>query len=292
MTTNVDVERPTLRTARLSCSLITWAGEHERGLREISDLGFRAVEPPWRFARAWSEDPQGFAKRVASHGLEVSAMYAGTSLFGDGDPEASVDSLVEVGTFLGKINVGMLVAGPAMTELAADQVDETRLRRGARILEEASERLAPMGVRLSVHPHLWSELAVGEVIDGLLSRTDPATVGVCVDTAHLAGAGVDVPSFIRRHGQRCWHVHLKDLRRGGELRWRPKDAPAGSLLPFTELGDGQIDWAASFTALGAVNYSGWLVVEIDHTLLEPRKSIEQCRDWLQEHFGLTTSLGF
>jgi inosose dehydratase len=292
MTADGGGPRGELGPVRLSCSLITWRGDHERALGEIAALGFRAVEPPWRFARTWSEQPQGFLEHVGSHGLEISAMYATASLFGEGDPEASVEAYVEVGRFLGKIGVPTLVAGPAMVELSSDELGEDRLRRGAQVLEEAARRLAPVGVRVALHPHLWSEVAAEEVIEGLLRRTDPALVGLCVDTAHLAGAGLDLQALIRRHGRRCWHVHLKDLRPNGELRWRPKDAPEGSLLPFCELGDGQIDWDEVFAALGEVGYSGWLVVEIDHTLLDPRESVERCRDWLEKRYGFTTSAGF
>lgn len=277
---------------RLSCSLITWGNAFEQGLTEVADLGFRAVEPPWRWARAWEDDPSGFVKTLAQRGLRASAMYGTSELFGDGDVAGAVAEYVRVGRFLSEISVDTMVLGPAMTPRSPQPLDGARLERGASVLDQAARQIAQLGVRCCLHPHLWSELEREDDIEGVLERTDPHVVGICVDTAHLAGAGIDLADFIRRHGSRCWHVHLKDLRRGGERRYRPKDAPAGSLLPFCELGQGEIDWDGVLSALGDIGYRGWLVVEIDHTTLRPAESIEQCRDWLRAHYGISTSDGF
>lgn len=277
---------------RLSCSLITWGSAYEQGLAEVAELGFRAVEPPWRWARAWEDDPSRFAKTLSDRGLRVSAMYGTSELFGDGDVTGAVAEYVRVGEFLSSIGVDTMVFGPAMMPRSSEPLDDSRLERGASILDQAARQVAQLGVRCCLHPHLWSELEREEDIEGILERTDPRLVGICVDTAHLAGAGIDLADFIHRHGNRCWHVHLKDLRRGGERRYRPKDAPAGSLLPFCELGQGEIAWDEVFSALEDIAYHGWLVIEIDHTTLRPSESIEQCRDWLHTRYGVSTSDGF
>jgi len=92
------------------------------------------------------------------------------------------------------------------------------------------------------------------------------SVGLALDTGHLAFAGADPAAVARRYGRRINHVHCKDLRddvlawvRGGDASFL--DAVVAGV--FTVPGDGSIDFVAVFAALAAATYRGWLVVEAE-----------------------------
>lgn len=83
-------------------------------------------------------------------------------------------------------------------------------------------------------------------MDRILSLT---SIDFCPDTAHLAAAGGDVPSMVRKHRPRISYVHLKGLRR--------------EPFAFTPLDEGDLDNAAVIRALADTNYSGWIAAELD-----------------------------
>jgi inosose dehydratase len=102
-------------------------------------------------------------------------------------------------------------------------------------------------------------------IDRLMAATG-GSVGLLLDTGHLAFAGADPADIAWRHGPRINHVHCKDVRPGVLARVRAADQSfLDAVLDgiFTVPGDGAIDFAAALIALKAANYHGWLVVEAE-----------------------------
>jgi len=92
------------------------------------------------------------------------------------------------------------------------------------------------------------------------------SVGLLLDTGHLAYAGGDVAALAARHIERIVHVHCKDVRqtvlaamRAGERSFL--DAVVEGV--FTVPGDGSIDFPAVLSVLKAGGYRGWLVVEAE-----------------------------
>ena len=58
----------------------------------------------------------------------------------------------------------------------------------------------------------WAPCTREAELTGLLDATDPATVGLALDTAELTVGGIDPVAFYREHADRVTHVHLKDTR--------------------------------------------------------------------------------
>src|SRR5207245_7030695 len=100
-------------------------------------------------------------------------------------------------------------------------------------------------------------------IDRLMAATGDS-VGLLLDTGHLAFAGADSKAIAARHCRRIAHVHCKDVRT--EILDRVRDADSSFLDAvvdgvFTVPGDGFIDFTAVLEALAPADYRGWLVVE-------------------------------
>ena len=91
--------------------------------------------------------------------------------------------------------------------------------------------------------------------------------GFNYDPSHLAYQGVDYVDFIRRFGERIFHVHMKDVR------WSGTPAEAGVFGGHTDFGDarrfwdfrslgrGRVDFEEVIRALNRTGYAGPLSVE-------------------------------
>jgi inosose dehydratase len=132
-----------------------------------------------------------------------------------------------------------------------------------------------LGVRTALHIDFLSPLREPANLERLLELTDPAAVGLAVDTAELTIAGQDPAEIIRRHRDRVWHVQYKDAlavdtareylvphaeyavrQRGGDReipRWFAEPGADGGLVDFIAVSQALID----------TGYTGWIVFESD-----------------------------
>jgi inosose dehydratase len=143
------------------------------------------------------------------------------------------------------------------------------------------------GVRTVFHHHCGGYVETPQEIDALMSRTDAALLGLCLDTGHLMYAGGDPIAAIAKYGDRIWHVHFKDCE--GELAgrarlegWDYHTAVRRGI--FCELGRGMVPFAGVLSALRARDYAGWIVVEQDVLpgLGTPAASAARNRAYLRE----------
>jgi sugar phosphate isomerase/epimerase len=90
--------------------------------------------------------------------------------------------------------------------------------------------------------------------------------GFLLDPSHLHWQGVDPVQFIRRFGERIFHVHVKDVA----ITLDGRSGLLGSYLPYHDgrrgwhprsPGRGGLDWEGIIRALNAVGYEGALSVE-------------------------------
>jgi sugar phosphate isomerase/epimerase len=123
------------------------------------------------------------------------------------------------------------------------------------------------GVRFAfeVHPgQIAFDLYTAEMLlDALGGREE---FGFTFDPAHLHWQGVDPVAFVRRFGDRIYHVHVKDVAitldgRSGLLgSYLPYDDPRRGWQPRAP-GHGGLDWEGIVRALNAAGYEGALSVE-------------------------------
>jgi inosose dehydratase len=139
------------------------------------------------------------------------------------------------------------------------------------------------------HNHAGSYVETRDELDRVLSLTDPALVFVGLDTGHLAYGGGDVADFCRANAPRIKALHLKDvnpaiLTQARNQKWTYRQAQDHGL--WTELGEGLVDFPSSFASLRAANYTGWVIAEIDRTMLPtPLDSIRHSYNYLRRLIG-------
>jgi inosose dehydratase len=266
-------------SVRLGISPIGWSNDDlpELGgdipldtcLAEASEAGFEGIELGHKFPR----DPALLQSLLGDHELHlVSGWYSGRLL------ERSVaEELVAIEphrAVLAAMGSAVLVYAETSGGIAGDRTRPLSRRpslpnghwRDFGIhLTELADRLAERGIRLAYHHHMGTVVETAAEIDRLMASTG-GSVGLLLDTGHLAFAGADPVDIAWRHGLRISHVHCKDVRPDVLARARAADQSfLDSVIDgvFTVPGDGAIDFVAVLGALKAANYRGWLVVEAE-----------------------------
>jgi inosose dehydratase len=136
-------------------------------------------------------------------------------------------------------------------------------------IDRAAEVCRRRGFGAVLHPHAGSYVETEQEIRAVLEQVDPALVGLCLDTGHVALGGADPAGLARDYADRTRHVHLKDLDRGVLEQVAREGGGLGEIVRrgvFAELGAGQADVGAVIEVLLARRYRGWMVVEQDRTI--------------------------
>jgi inosose dehydratase len=142
-------------------------------------------------------------------------------------------------------------------------LDDDEWERLAANLQEIARVVEQHGLTLALHPHAGTQIEGADEIERLLALTD---TGWCLDTGHLLIGGFDPAEFVRRHGDRVVHAHLKDVDATIAGRLRDDElslveaTQAGLFRPLGR-GDAGIDEVVK--ALQASGYERWLVLEQD-----------------------------
>jgi inosose dehydratase len=247
-------------------------------LDEMAAAGYAGTElGDWGFLPT---DPAALDAEVARRDLALVAAFVPVAL-------ARADAIDE--GVARAIRTARLLAGAAGTDafivLADDNASvPNRTERAGRIRDvdglspaewdafaRRAERVAAdvrdaTGLRTVFHHHCAGYVETPEEIDALLSRTDPALLGLCLDTGHLTFAGGDPLTALSQYGDRIWHVHFKDCEPALAARSRVEGWDYHTAVRrgiFCELGRGTVPFGRVVEVLRAGDYAGWIVVEQD-----------------------------
>jgi len=123
-----------------------------------------------------------------------------------------------------------------------------------------------------VHPGqiAYDFYSTEKALDAMNGRSE---FGLTFDPSHLHWQGIDPIEFIRRFGDRIYHVHVKDA----VLALNGRTSILNSYLPakdprrgwyFRVPGRGGIDWEGIIRALNEVGYTGPLAVEFSDPAMD------------------------
>ncbi|NUK30273.1 TIM barrel protein [Parageobacillus sp. VR-IP] len=267
---------------KVSCHLITWGEDFLKGLKEASELGFRACETFTHIALKYEERLEEFQSLLATHHFQLSALYGGGRFSEKGKREEIIEYNTRVAKFLAANKSDRIVFGPSGPRREGGTSLE-ELKIAANTINEAAKRCYDLGVKACIHPHLGTEIQDENEIDVIMELTDPNYVFFCPDTAHLAKAGMDPLTIMKRYKDRIAYLHIKDVtpQEATSVLTSDKELPV-----FCELGLGIIDFHSIITFLKNIHYDGWITVEIDQSTSTPYNSLKICRDFVEHNLGL------
>lgn len=215
-------------------------------MAKVAAAGYQGVE----FAMYHGLSAAAVSKGVRDSGLEIVA-----SLLKWGALEDAAEASVEYCALIGS----PAVTSGGVTERPILSADEWR--RIADRFNFLGELCKQHGMRFMYHVHgnEFEDVPGGRGMAVLLDTCDPTLVGFEPDTFWLTYAGVNPAEFLRLYGDRCSHVHFKDM--GDSVTKR-----------FVEVGTGIIDMPDVVREAKKRNAS-WFVVEQDAVRMPVMESI-------------------
>jgi len=161
------------------------------------------------------------------------------------------------------------------------QLRRDDLRRYGEKLTRLADWLGGEGARLGYQPQLGTMIVSEADIDLLMASSD-VTVGLVLDTGHLAVAGADPDALARCHAMRITHVYAQDARpelieRSHSEDWSFLHLIREEVLTFPgDTEEGAVDLAALTRSLADIGYEGWLIAsaERDSPPADPRNTVE------------------
>jgi inosose dehydratase len=271
--------------AKIGHSALTWdvlsdPPRLSEAIVDCAEIGFQGTETGGFVYDWWEQERPGQLKReLDARGIVMGCLFE----FGDWIDPNAVTGLLESGRrwatgvqALGG-NVVMLVPGNRR-ETPPYGLDDFQLM--AETMNRVGEVVRAEGAISAVHPH-WGTMAESRLeIDAMLHFMDPALVGFAPDTGQIAKGGADPMAAIARWVDRVQHVHMKDL----SSHWAELQAagvPLRSPEGYCEMGQGVIDFTPLLPMLDSINYTGWLMAELDEATRPPREAAQLSWDYIK-----------
>ncbi len=214
-------------------------------------------------------------------------------VWGDGDPEGvrqraleEMTATIQAAHQLGVGVVSGFTGSPIWAAVLgypgpdADEVAQA-LAEFARLWNPILDACRDAGIRFAceVHPgQVAFDLYSAEMaLDALDGREE---FGFLFDPSHLHWQGVDPVEFIRRFGERIFHVHIKDTALTLNGRSSILNSYLGHGDPrrgwhFRAPGHGGIDWENVIRALNDIGYAGPLAVEFQDSGMNREHGAEE-----------------
>jgi inosose dehydratase len=246
-------------------------------------------QPPWQqyldeVAKAgyeWIElgtygylptDPKILHRELASRELRVSATHIFVDLGGSSAWPQIENQVTQVSQLLAAVDARFLLLIPASycdpktgELLRPRSLNQDAWRRLVDMTHKVADSVqASFSLRVAFHPHIETPVEYEDQIEAFLNQTDPARVGLCLDTGHYAYRGGDPVRFLRRHHDRIPYLHLKNVEPDLIAKVANEDVRFGkavSMGVFCEPSIGLIDFLALRDALNEIDFKGWGIVE-------------------------------
>jgi inosose dehydratase len=277
-----------------------------RILDEIARAGYEGTElGPYGYLPT---EPEPLDRELKARRLGLGSSFVALALEDASRRAASVAHALRVARLLATQGVEELILAddedPRRARIAGrvagdgrDGWSESQWREAAATVEAVAKTLRDeLGMKVVVHHHAGTFVETPAEIDRLLALTDPAGIGLLLDTGHCVYGGGDPLEVLQRHRGRVRYVHAKDAR-ADELRHvRTSEVSMSEAWQrgvFCPLGQGVVDFPRVVESLRSAGYGGWIIVEQDvvpdekgRLEPEPFDSARKSRAYLREKAGV------
>ncbi len=188
--------------------------------------------------------PDGLRQSFDEAGVRLAGVYVDVSPRSRDEVGSSVRGLLELLPFLQAAGADRLIVGPGVRTVGGPTLEQLDLIIEA--LNMLGRQAREAGVAACFHQHVGGQVETPAEFEMLVAGTDPDSVFMCLDTGHLAKAGIDPLATAEKYAVRIGQVHLKDIRDGA----------------FVQLGEGTLDNRPILEYLWRAGYRGWVIPEI------------------------------
>lgn len=273
------MKKTTSTPFQLSVSLHTL--DPDQSLKTIKELAGSTVKSVEILESTFKNDGKdvGEARRAfAEADIEVRTVHArwGDEIdFSSLDESARLAGIENIRVALDlaqQLGAQIVVVHPSY-EPISDDVRAGRIKQARRSIATLAEIVSQVGCQVAVEllPRTCLGNSAEELLE-LVEGVDPNSVGVCLDVNHLMNRFAALPEIVHTLAPRLIALHCSDYDGVDEKHWPPLR--------------GVIDWAAFFSALRAINFSGPIHYE---TFLDGKTPTERLA-FLQSNFAQLIAL--
>lgn len=260
-----------------------------RVLEEMASLGLDATEiGPLDFL---PDDGGELRSLLAEHGLRAVGAFVPLVLHDRSVADEAWLTARQAADRLARAGAEVLVSAAVVDPDWAPRrpLDRAEWDHLIQMLGVLDDIAGSRGLRHVLHPHTGTLIEDAADIDRVL---DASGVRWCLDTGHLAIAGVKPVEFARLAGDRIGHVHLKDVDEGLAAKVRSGDLPLVEGVKrglFRPLGAGDLPIAEVLHELHEGGYDGWYVLEQDVSVdpsdgtADPLTAVRESLDYVRSH---------
>ena len=272
-----------------------------RVLDEMAKAGYEGTElGPYGYLPT---EPDSLIAELASRGLRLVSAFVPVHLSDAQRHDADFRQAIKVATLLTRAGARLIVLADEMGGArmsVAGRVNEQRDGMSERqwdgavdILNRIAKTCCELGLVTAFHHHAGTLVETPAEIERLCASTDPALIGLCLDSGHYMYGGGDPVEAVEKYGSRIVHLHLKDVRT--DVLQSVREDGVGFLDAvrrgvFCELGKGGVDVPAITKGLMNCGYKGWALVEQDVDAkqpgVNPYESAVRSRQYLREVIGI------
>lgn len=231
-----------IRVGTAPCSWGVWFADDPRQLPytqfldEAAAIGYRWIElGPYGYLPT---DPLRLRDELDARGLAVSAGTVFEHLHVEDSWAQVWDDVRAVAALTAAVGGAHLVVIPQMwrdpgtgAALSARTLTAAQWRRKTTGMDRLGQAVADeFGLALQYHPHADSHVTAVADVFRFLADTDPARVGLCLDTGHIGYAGGDSLDIIAEYPDRIGYLHLKQVDPAVRATVAARDLPFGAAV--------------------------------------------------------------
>ncbi len=231
---------------RLSCATLSFEGFGETNFSKTFDLapkiGFKNIEfNCWYPYSLYPQTIRSLKHKCEQHGLNPMAIHLNGG-FG-GDPVRDFCHKVQA------MQAILALGGRMIVSTGAERYEKGGIKGVIKSLKNLVPVAEEMDVIISLENHVNNNIENIEDYRRIFDAIESKHIGICIDTGHFDGAGVDMDALIDEFAPRINHLHLKENMGFGEKR-------------FTRFREGTTDNFYIIEKLISIGYSGYMTIEL------------------------------
>ncbi len=270
---------------------------YDQVLDEIAETGYTGLElGPYGYLPT---DPGKLRDELQKRGLHLLSAFVPVKLVDAAAHESGAQEALKVGKLLAALGAKYVVLADDNGKVQ-ELVQYAGRRGGSKLggaewdvfaagVNKIAKRINnELGLEVVFHHHCAGYVETPEEVHELMVRTDPKTVGLCLDTGHWHYGGGDAVQAVQEYGKRIRHLHFKDCSGASAEQCRKEKKNYFEAIQagvFCPLGEGEVNFQGVLEAMQASGYEGWGVVEQDILTDDPALP-KQCsranRDYLKK----------